>query len=265
MEHAARLARDGAGCSPPSRPHVAPTSERRPLLAYRVEELAEMSRDIFDDRNGFTAARRAFVHHQPAPLRLPPLETSSYSLASEIREDQRPNEVTGPHRARAARPPRKKSGGGLGGHWVTATARPLGSAGASRHGQRASGARIAGAVQPGHPRCGRRRGDHRLLPPLVEAEGQGRRHLSQRFRLDRDRRDRPRYRSLRSLPRISRSQESPTWRASAGAPRTRAPSTTTPSSTAWSSTLPADRTTQASDLVSSNGRRHRCPSADEPD
>jgi putative two-component system hydrogenase maturation factor HypX/HoxX len=31
------------------------------LAAYRVEELAEMSRDIFDDRNGFAAARQAFV------------------------------------------------------------------------------------------------------------------------------------------------------------------------------------------------------------
>ena len=30
-----------------------------------------MSRDIFDDRNGFAAARHAFVHHQPgAPLTL---------------------------------------------------------------------------------------------------------------------------------------------------------------------------------------------------
>ena len=35
---------------------------KRPLLAYRVQELAEMSRDIFDDRNGFAAARHAFVH-----------------------------------------------------------------------------------------------------------------------------------------------------------------------------------------------------------
>ena len=41
-----------------------------------------MSRDIFDDRNGFTAARRAFIHRQPAPLRLRPLGTSRYSLAS---------------------------------------------------------------------------------------------------------------------------------------------------------------------------------------
>lgn len=34
---------------------------RRPLETYRVQELAEMSRDIFDDRHGFAAARRAFV------------------------------------------------------------------------------------------------------------------------------------------------------------------------------------------------------------
>ena len=34
---------------------------RKPLAAYRAEELAEMSRDIFDDRNGFNDARHAFV------------------------------------------------------------------------------------------------------------------------------------------------------------------------------------------------------------
>ncbi|MET7464417.1 enoyl-CoA hydratase-related protein [Nonomuraea sp. NPDC005501] len=34
---------------------------RKPLDAYRVEELAEMSRDMFDDRHGFAEARRAFV------------------------------------------------------------------------------------------------------------------------------------------------------------------------------------------------------------
>jgi putative two-component system hydrogenase maturation factor HypX/HoxX len=46
---------------------------RKPLEAYRVEELAEMSRDIFDDRNGFASARHAFVTKQkPAatPARL---------------------------------------------------------------------------------------------------------------------------------------------------------------------------------------------------
>jgi putative two-component system hydrogenase maturation factor HypX/HoxX len=43
---------------------------RRPLETYRVRELAEMSHDLFDDRNGFAAARRAFVTKQqagPAP------------------------------------------------------------------------------------------------------------------------------------------------------------------------------------------------------
>jgi putative two-component system hydrogenase maturation factor HypX/HoxX len=39
--------------------------KRRPLAAYRAHELAEMRRDIMDDRNGFAAARRAFVTKQP--------------------------------------------------------------------------------------------------------------------------------------------------------------------------------------------------------
>jgi putative two-component system hydrogenase maturation factor HypX/HoxX len=39
----------------------AAAERRKPLEAYRVEELAEISRDIFDDRNGFVDARRAFV------------------------------------------------------------------------------------------------------------------------------------------------------------------------------------------------------------
>jgi putative two-component system hydrogenase maturation factor HypX/HoxX len=34
---------------------------RKPLDAYRSEELAEMSRDMFDDRRGFADARHAFV------------------------------------------------------------------------------------------------------------------------------------------------------------------------------------------------------------
>jgi len=34
---------------------------RKPLDAYRAEELAEMSRDLFADRAGFAALRRAFV------------------------------------------------------------------------------------------------------------------------------------------------------------------------------------------------------------
>ena len=40
----------------------------RPLETYRVRELAEMSHDIFDDRSGFAAARRAFVSKErPLP------------------------------------------------------------------------------------------------------------------------------------------------------------------------------------------------------
>ena len=42
----------------------------KPLEAYRVEELAEMSRDIFDDRNGFSTARHEFVTKQK-PLSTP--------------------------------------------------------------------------------------------------------------------------------------------------------------------------------------------------
>jgi putative two-component system hydrogenase maturation factor HypX/HoxX len=42
----------------------------RPLDAYRVRELAEMSRDMFDDRHGFAAARRAFVTKR-RPTRTP--------------------------------------------------------------------------------------------------------------------------------------------------------------------------------------------------
>jgi putative two-component system hydrogenase maturation factor HypX/HoxX len=45
---------------------------RRPLETYRVRELAAMSHDIFDDPNGFAAARHLFVTKQrpiPAPRR----------------------------------------------------------------------------------------------------------------------------------------------------------------------------------------------------
>ncbi|MEV0647260.1 enoyl-CoA hydratase-related protein [Phytomonospora sp. NPDC050363] len=37
----------------------------RPPAYYAARELAEMAQDIFDDRSGFTAARRAFVGKQP--------------------------------------------------------------------------------------------------------------------------------------------------------------------------------------------------------
>jgi putative two-component system protein, hydrogenase maturation factor HypX/HoxX len=42
----------------------AAAERRKPLQAYRVEELAEMSRDIFDDRNDFAGLRRAFTTKQ---------------------------------------------------------------------------------------------------------------------------------------------------------------------------------------------------------
>lgn len=48
---------------------------RRPLEAYLAEELGEMSRDFFDDRLGYAAARSAFVaKRRPArtPVRLAP-------------------------------------------------------------------------------------------------------------------------------------------------------------------------------------------------
>jgi putative two-component system hydrogenase maturation factor HypX/HoxX len=68
MDYAATLA--GRGDYPQLLEHKqaarAAAEARKPLEAYRVEELAEMSRDIFDDRNGFTHARRTFVtKHKP--------------------------------------------------------------------------------------------------------------------------------------------------------------------------------------------------------
>lgn len=47
--------------------HTALEADTRdlPLDAYRVQELAEMRADIFDDRHGFSSARLAFVSKQP--------------------------------------------------------------------------------------------------------------------------------------------------------------------------------------------------------
>ncbi|WP_026211752.1 enoyl-CoA hydratase-related protein [Longispora albida] len=39
----------------------------RPLDYYEVSELAEMAKDLFDDRSGFTAARSAFIHKLRPP------------------------------------------------------------------------------------------------------------------------------------------------------------------------------------------------------
>ncbi|MDH3680866.1 MAG: enoyl-CoA hydratase-related protein [Acidimicrobiia bacterium] len=45
--------------------------DRKPLEAYRVEELGQMSRDMFDNRSGFAQARRRFVFKQ-RPMSTPP-------------------------------------------------------------------------------------------------------------------------------------------------------------------------------------------------
>jgi putative two-component system protein, hydrogenase maturation factor HypX/HoxX len=54
---------------------------RRPLDTYRVRELAEMSHDIFDDRNGFAAARHAFITKQ-RPGRSPAPRTAAHERVS---------------------------------------------------------------------------------------------------------------------------------------------------------------------------------------
>ncbi|OZM77605.1 hydrogenase maturation protein [Pseudonocardia sp. MH-G8] len=73
LERAARLATD-AGLAQQLAAKAAARAadeQRRPLETYRVRELAEMSRDIFDDRHGFAAARHAFVTKQPSPAAPP--------------------------------------------------------------------------------------------------------------------------------------------------------------------------------------------------
>ena len=76
---AARLARraDYAQLLDAKRQALAADELRRPLEAYRIQELAEMSRDIFDDRNGFAAARHAFVTKQRSPAPVGPRRHAS--------------------------------------------------------------------------------------------------------------------------------------------------------------------------------------------
>ncbi|MET7335734.1 enoyl-CoA hydratase-related protein [Nonomuraea sp. NPDC005650] len=64
LEYAERLAVDpGYDRLLAGRRQAREVDERRkPLDAFRAEELAEMSRDMFDDRHEFRVARRAFVH-----------------------------------------------------------------------------------------------------------------------------------------------------------------------------------------------------------
>ncbi len=85
-EHAAQLARhdDYDRLLEQKQAGRAAAEARKPLEAHRIEELAEMSRDIFDDRNGFAEARRAFVTKQKpeaTPSRLARHRPSSPSAA----------------------------------------------------------------------------------------------------------------------------------------------------------------------------------------
>jgi len=90
VAEAARLARrpDYDHLLDAKRQALAADELRRPLEAYRIQELAEMSRDIFDDRNDFAAARLAFVTKQRS---LPPAGLAAMrrgpSLLSAARSD----------------------------------------------------------------------------------------------------------------------------------------------------------------------------------
>jgi putative two-component system hydrogenase maturation factor HypX/HoxX len=81
-EYAARLARDSSRLLAAKQDARRADEQQKPLMAYRLEELAEMRQDIFDDRHGFAAARHAFVHHEPAPLRMDGARNSRASRAS---------------------------------------------------------------------------------------------------------------------------------------------------------------------------------------
>ncbi|MGW4591056.1 hydrogenase maturation protein [Amycolatopsis thermoflava] len=68
LERAAELAAGSDALLQRKRADREADEQRRPLETYRVRELAEMSHDIFEDRHGFAAARRAFLHPAaPAP------------------------------------------------------------------------------------------------------------------------------------------------------------------------------------------------------
>jgi putative two-component system hydrogenase maturation factor HypX/HoxX len=70
-----------------------------PLDVYEARELAEMSSDIFGDRSGFAAARRAFVGKVPptcTPARLLPTQHPEQSA--------RPRQASRPRAATTAEP-----------------------------------------------------------------------------------------------------------------------------------------------------------------
>ncbi len=76
VDYAARLAgsRDYHEQLAGKRVRRARDERRRPLDTYRAHELAEMHRDIYDDRRGFAAARHAFATRRPAPTAAGPVE-----------------------------------------------------------------------------------------------------------------------------------------------------------------------------------------------
>ena len=61
LDHAAELAAGSRALLDRKQAVREADEQRRPLETYRVRELAEMSHDIFEDRHGFAAARRAFL------------------------------------------------------------------------------------------------------------------------------------------------------------------------------------------------------------
>lgn len=71
LDYATELAADAPALLHRKRAAREADEQRRPLETYRVRELAEMSRDIFDDRHGFAHARRAFLTGRPTGPQTP--------------------------------------------------------------------------------------------------------------------------------------------------------------------------------------------------
>jgi putative two-component system hydrogenase maturation factor HypX/HoxX len=80
--------------------------ERLPLDVYEQRELAEMSRDMFDDRHGFAAARQAFVHKVKQTVTPAKLAFPAHGPAG-VRHVARPRQAPGaevPHLVRPSAP-----------------------------------------------------------------------------------------------------------------------------------------------------------------
>ncbi|WP_424863703.1 enoyl-CoA hydratase-related protein [Streptomyces sp. MMS24-I29] len=77
---------------------------RKPLAAYRAEELTVMRRIFFDPRSSYHALRRAFVHKDPPAGRPPHLAPSPAARSTGERRDRDPG-VAAPEEHHAALPP----------------------------------------------------------------------------------------------------------------------------------------------------------------